>query len=74
MPWIITKYLITAAAVVLITEIAKRSNRLGALVATLPLQWLPPTTNPTSMKKKITNEKISKCNRLYFGAFIWKKS
>ncbi|MDO8345892.1 MAG: DUF3147 family protein [Cellvibrio sp.] len=32
-----TKYLITAAVVVLITEVAKRSDRLGALVAALPI-------------------------------------
>lgn len=37
MPWIITKYLITAAIVVAISEVAKRSGRLGALFAALPL-------------------------------------
>ena len=37
MSWIITKYLITAAMVVLISEIAKRSDKLGGLVAALPL-------------------------------------
>lgn len=37
MYWIITKYLITAGMVVLISEIAKRSDKLGALVASLPL-------------------------------------
>ena len=36
MSWIITKYLITAAIVVLITEVAKRSDKLGALLAALP--------------------------------------
>lgn len=36
MSWIITKYLITAAVVVLITEVAKRSDKLGGLVAALP--------------------------------------
>lgn len=35
--WIITKYLLTAAVVVLVSELAKRSDRLGALVAALPL-------------------------------------
>ncbi len=40
MIWIITKYLITAAAVVLISELAKRSDRLGGLVAALPLVTL----------------------------------
>lgn len=37
MAWIISKYLITAGMVVLISEIAKRSDKLGALVAALPL-------------------------------------
>jgi hypothetical protein len=37
MTWIITKYAITAALVVLISEVAKRSDRLGALIAALPL-------------------------------------
>lgn len=37
MGWIITKYAITAAMVVLISEIAKRSDKLGGLVAALPL-------------------------------------
>jgi hypothetical protein len=37
MPWIITKYLITAAIVVAVSELAKRSDRLGALLASLPL-------------------------------------
>ncbi|RYY74007.1 MAG: DUF3147 family protein [Gammaproteobacteria bacterium] len=37
MSWIITKYLITAAVVVLVSEIAKRSDKLGGLVAALPL-------------------------------------
>ena len=32
-----TKYLIAATIVVLISEIAKRSDKLGALVASLPL-------------------------------------
>ncbi|WP_297185229.1 DUF3147 family protein [uncultured Porticoccus sp.] len=37
MHWLITKYLITATLVVVVSEIAKRSDRLGALVAALPL-------------------------------------
>lgn len=37
MLWITTKYLITAGLVVLISEVAKRSDRLGSLVASLPL-------------------------------------
>lgn len=37
MHWLITKYLITAAVVVVVSEIAKRSDKLGALVAALPL-------------------------------------
>lgn len=37
MTWLITKYLITAAVVVAISEAAKRSDRLGGFVAALPL-------------------------------------
>ena len=37
MAWIVTKYLITAGLVVLISEVAKRSDKVGALIASLPL-------------------------------------
>ncbi|MDK2125975.1 DUF3147 family protein [Parachitinimonas caeni] len=37
MAWLITKYGITAALVVVISEVAKRSDRLGGLIAALPL-------------------------------------
>lgn len=37
MAWLITKYLLTAAVVVLVSEFAKRSDKLGALIASLPL-------------------------------------
>lgn len=37
MAWIITKYLLTAGVVVAVSEFAKRSDKLGALVAALPL-------------------------------------
>jgi hypothetical protein len=37
MPWLIVKYLVTAAVVVAVSEAAKRSDRLGGLVAALPL-------------------------------------
>lgn len=37
MSWLITKYCITAAVVVLVSELAKRSDKLGGLVAALPL-------------------------------------
>jgi uncharacterized membrane protein (GlpM family) len=40
MAWIITKYLITAGLVVLISEVAKRSDRLGGFIAALPLMTL----------------------------------
>ncbi|UPG89994.1 DUF3147 family protein [Luteibacter aegosomaticola] len=58
MPWIITKYLITAAVVVAVSELAKRSDRLGALLASLPLvtllalTWLYIEKQPT---EKIAN-------------------
>jgi hypothetical protein len=37
MAWLIAKYALTAALVVLISEIAKRSGRIGGLFAALPL-------------------------------------
>ena len=37
MSWLITKYLVTAAVVVLVSELAKRSDKLGGFVAALPL-------------------------------------
>ncbi|HYM36109.1 MAG TPA: DUF3147 family protein [Steroidobacteraceae bacterium] len=37
MTWLITKYLLTAGIVVLVSEFAKRSDRLGGFVAALPL-------------------------------------
>ena len=38
--WIVTKYFLTAAVVVLVSELAKRSDKLGGLVAALPLVTL----------------------------------
>jgi hypothetical protein len=40
MLWIMTKYFITAAIVVAVSEVAKRSDRAGALLASLPLVTL----------------------------------
>jgi F0F1-type ATP synthase assembly protein I len=37
MGWLITKYLLTAAIVVVVSEVAKRSDRLGGFIAALPL-------------------------------------
>ena len=37
MPWIFFKYAISAGLVVLISEVAKRSDKLGGLIAALPL-------------------------------------
>lgn len=37
MAWIVTKYLLSAAVVVLVSEVARRSDRLGGLVAALPM-------------------------------------
>lgn len=37
MIWILTKYLVTAGVIVAVTEIAKRSGKLGALITALPL-------------------------------------
>ena len=40
MAWIITKYLLTAGLVVFLSEVAKRSDRLGGFIAALPLMTL----------------------------------
>ena len=40
MLWLIIKYVLTAAVVVLVSEVAKRSDKLGGLVAALPLVTL----------------------------------
>lgn len=37
MLFIVVKYAVTAAVIVVVSEIAKRSDRLGALIASLPL-------------------------------------
>ncbi len=37
MAWIVTKFFITATIIVLVSELAKRSDKLGALLASLPL-------------------------------------
>jgi len=37
MTWIVTKYLLTAGMVVLVSELAKTSDRLGGMIAALPL-------------------------------------
>lgn len=37
MAWLITKYLLTAGIVVAVSEVAKRSDKLGAFLAALPL-------------------------------------
>jgi F0F1-type ATP synthase assembly protein I len=58
MAWLITKYLITAAVVVLVSEFAKRSDKLGGFIAALPLVtvlaliWLYVEKQPT---EKIAN-------------------
>jgi F0F1-type ATP synthase assembly protein I len=36
MGWLITKYLITATVIVAASELAKRSDKLGALIVALP--------------------------------------
>ena len=58
MAWIVTKYFLTAAVVVLVSELAKRSDRLGGLIAALPmvtvlaLIWLHVENQPA---EKIAN-------------------
>ncbi len=54
MHYLIIKYLITAGVVVLVSEFAKRSDKLGGLLAALPLVtvltliWLYVDQQPTS--------------------------
>jgi hypothetical protein len=40
MVWIVVKYLLTAGVVVLASELAKRSDKLGGLVGALPMVTL----------------------------------
>ena len=47
MGWIILKYLTTAGLVVLISEVAKRSDKLGALIAALPMVTCLLYTSPS---------------------------
>lgn len=37
MIWLIVKYALTAGIIVLVSEVAKRSDRIGGLLAALPL-------------------------------------
>lgn len=37
MVWVVAKYFLTAAVIVLVSEVAKRSDRFGGFVAALPL-------------------------------------
>lgn len=58
MAWVITKYLLTAAVIVVVSEAAKRSDKLGGLIAALPmvtffaLVWLYVEKQPA---EKISN-------------------
>jgi len=58
MAWLIFKYLVTAGVVVAVSEAAKRSDRLGGLIAALPLVtvlaliWLHAERQP---QEKIAN-------------------
>lgn len=55
------KYLITAAVVVLVSEFAKRSDKMGALIAALPMvtvlamTWIFFDTNVAERSDKIAN-------------------
>jgi len=40
MSWLVIKYLVTSAVVVAVSEIARRNDRLGGLIAALPLVTL----------------------------------
>jgi hypothetical protein len=55
MTWIITKYLLTAGMVVFISEVAKRSDRLGGFIAALPLMTLVWLYVENQSEEKIAN-------------------
>ncbi|MFY9142604.1 DUF3147 family protein [Sulfuricurvum sp.] len=65
MGWLIAKYLLTAGLIVLISEAAKRSEKMGALITALPLVtfsvliWMYMEKQPT---EKIGN---------YVGYVFW---
>ena len=42
MTWLITKYLVTAGVVVVVSEVAKRSDKLGGLIAALAAERAAP--------------------------------
>lgn len=58
MTWVISKYFLTAIVVVVVSEVAKRSDKFGGLIAALPLItiltliWLKTENQPT---EKIAN-------------------
>lgn len=55
--FIIVKYLVTAALIVLISEVAKRSDKGGALIASLP--WVTILAMTWFYIEGLGNEKIS---------------
>lgn len=82
MSWIIIKYFITAAIVVLISKFAKRSDKLGGLIAALPIMtfltlvWLYIEKQPDS-KIIMYHTPFGMCCRhcrcfLYFHLYILK--
>ncbi|MDB9741893.1 DUF3147 family protein [Akkermansiaceae bacterium] len=58
-PWI--KYLITAAVIVIVSEVAKRSDKLGALLVSLPMVtilamiWIFLDAKPDEHVKKLSD-------------------
>lgn len=62
MKYIIIKYLVTAVAVVTVSELAKRSDKLGGLLAALPL-----VTVLTLIWLYVENQPVSKiANHAYY--------
>ena len=64
MAWIITKYLLTAGIVILVSELAKRSDKLGGLVAALPL-----VTVVTLVWLYLENQSMEKISNLAWYTF-----
>ena len=62
--WIAFKYLVTAGVVVLVSEVAKHSDRLGAFIASLPL-----VTVLVLMWMYIENQPVDKISNHAFYTF-----
>ena len=64
MSMLVIKYLVSAAIIVLVSELAKQSDRVGALLASLPvvtlmvLVWLYFEGQPTEIGRASCRERV----------------